>query len=178
MSILTIIRRFLANHRLSVVIDPNDNSVTFDPPLVRALRILEQTQAFIHTFTVKRHGRTYFAFALNPPCINPEECFCSEVQIDDQTGDIGYESLCPTVSRICFDYCLPAQAKSRLSVKRLRSKGKGAFDYYIILPPKSAPKSSLIPSNIGVTYEPTQEDIIRQKEMQQMMQRLQQNQKK
>lgn len=150
MSIINSIRRFIAKRRLSIVLDPRDNSITFDPPLVRHMDILSQSQAFIYTFRVRhkvrywllpfltKGYREYYAFSLNPPGIDPESDFVAQVQIDDSTGDIGYECLCPGVSRIAYDLDLPVSTRSRLSVVPHRTSGNDSFTYYRIVPPSSA----------------------------------------
>ncbi len=155
MNILHSIRRYFAFRRLSIILDPRDNSVTFDPPLVRHMDILSQSQAFIYTFRVKhkvRHWllpflskgtREYYAFALNPPSIDPQSDFVAQVQVDDSTGDIGYECLCPGVSRIAYDLGLPTTLRSRLAVIPHRTKGKDAFTYYRIVPPSRFAASKL-----------------------------------
>lgn len=156
-------------HQLSVVLDPSDNSITFDPPLVKDMDILSASQAFIHTFKVQYRGRACYAFAFNPP-ISTEENICSEVQIDDLTGDIGYECLCPSVSRICYDYALPDAVPIRITVSKHRTKGENSFTYYIISPPKFAPKVSSLPSKPPVEYVPTAEEKAHMEEMERLRQ--------
>ena len=118
------------DHRLSVVIDPRDNSITFNKPLVRRIRPLSLNETKVFAFFVPESQN--YAFAINPELDRPTQQ--ADIMINTKLGCVGFESLNPTVARICFSYGLPFNAPCRLSVRRRSIKN---MYFYEILRPRT-----------------------------------------
>ena len=114
-------------HRVMFVIaDPTDNSITLSKALCNHMDVMNLEQAKVFVF--KAEGD--YAFILNP---NLEvETQLADIQYNDKHRCIGFESLCPTVNRIFFDYNLPPFDKVKLSVD---TRTAGERRYYAILKP-------------------------------------------
>lgn len=132
--------RWLGNMRLYVIADSTDNSVTFSKDLFRMLDVMDQDEAKVFVFHLcnacsevpgRWAGRIY-AFTVNYPFA--QETQQGEIQYNAKYRSIGFESLCPTVNQIFYDYSLPAMTKAKLSVVPAVELHNG-FKYYIIMPP-------------------------------------------
>ena len=60
------------------------------------------------------HCGVEYAFTLNPDLDQPT-CL-ADIQYNSKHRSIGFESLCPTVNRIFYDYGLSPHRKAKLSV--------------------------------------------------------------
>lgn len=129
--------RWYRHRTLYVIADATDNSITFSRNLFDLLDVMEQEQAKVYVF--KLHSKPYYAFAINPPI--EQETQLADIQYNTKHKCIGFESLCPTVNRIFYDYGLPNNIKAKLSIERgltyIESKSDIAkpFTYYLFLPP-------------------------------------------
>lgn len=123
------IRQWLDNLSMYVVVDGEDSSVTLSQRLVKDMGVMNmEIQPKVIVFRLPEcHS---YGFMLNPD-IEQETQLC-DIQYNDKYKTIGFESLCPTVSRILFDYNIPV-SKCKLSVKKHRIVG-GKI-YYIICKP-------------------------------------------
>lgn len=118
MKLFTKIRQYLRARRLHAVLDGRDNSVTLSKRLYKHIEHnLRQGKVFVF-----RAGDEY-AFTLNIP---DEPTQVSDIQYNGKYKTIGFESLCPTVNQILYDYCLP------FGKHKLRVRYNAKFDYYII----------------------------------------------
>lgn len=108
--------QFIDNRLMYVIVDGADNSVTLSKRLTKSMKLMEQTQAKVFVFRIPESAS--YGFMLNPNI--EQETQISEVQYNDKYKSIGFESLCPTVNRILYDYGLPS-IKCRLSVKRCKT---------------------------------------------------------
>lgn len=126
---------------LYVICDARDNSVTISRALFDMMDVMNQEQAKVLVFrrccavveqNSKWNGNVY-AFMLNPALGDQQTQLC-DIQYNSKHRSIGFESLCPTVNRIFYDYGIPTGTDVvRLSVETGETHG---IPYYIILPPK------------------------------------------
>lgn len=130
-----IVRKYinrLRNRRLYVTVDPADSSITFSPTLYsRILRhAVSSDSARVIIFRLSNANQ--YAFMVNPD-VNPAETILADIQYNPKYDCVGFEALCPTVSRILFDYSMPYQQKCRISVSP--EKTADGKRYYILNKP-------------------------------------------
>jgi hypothetical protein len=95
--------------------------------------------------SVGKSGSNY-AFALNPPLGGQPTQLC-DIQYNSKHRTIGFETLCPSVNRIFYDYGLPSDKPAKLSVDTalaIRTDMKAKDEpmlYYIILSPHAVARS-------------------------------------
>jgi hypothetical protein len=119
MKIIDTLKQIIS--RRTVVLDSSDNSVTLSRRLYRHIEHnLRQGKVFVF-----RAGNEY-GFTLNLPT---EPTQVNDLQYNIKYKSVGFETLCPTVNRILYDYNLP------LGKHRLRVTHNPKFDYYIIHQP-------------------------------------------
>lgn len=117
------IRQWIDNLFMYVIVDGNDNSVTLSKRLAKKMRVMQLEQVKVFVFYIP-NMRSY-GFMLNPNF--EQETQLADLQYNGKYRTIGFESLCPTVNRMLYDYSLPL-AKCKLSVKRHKTaEGK---EYY------------------------------------------------
>lgn len=99
--------------RLYVLADPSDNSMTLSRKLFGHIRENADGEgvAKVLVFSVSEDG---YAFIVNPK-IDQKTQMC-DIQYNSKHKCIGFETLCPTVGRIFYDYGLPSDRLIRLSV--------------------------------------------------------------
>lgn len=98
------IKQWIDNLFMYVVVDGKDNSVTLSKRLAKRMKVmtLEQVKVFVFYIpSIRSYG-----FMLNPDF--EQETQLSELMYNDKYRSIGFESLCPTVNRILYDYGLPS----------------------------------------------------------------------
>lgn len=97
-----------------VIADPADNSVTLSRRLFAHIRdnAEEGEAARVFVFRIPEDGS--YGFAVNPRMEQPTQ-WC-DIQYNEKYRCIGFETLCPSVGRILYDYGLPASVKVKLSV--------------------------------------------------------------
>lgn len=98
--------------RLYVIADPADNSVTLSKALFQHIRsnAHEGDEARVFVFKVAQS----YGFMANPGIEQPTQ-MC-DIQFNDKYRCIGFETLCPSVGQILYDYGLPADGRIKLSV--------------------------------------------------------------
>lgn len=109
--------RWYRHHSLYVIADPADNSITLSHALFNHMDVMNLDVAKVYVFQVSSaapHCGVEYAFTLNPDIDQPT-CL-ADIQYNSKHRSIGFESLCPTVNRIFYDYGLPPYKKVRLSV--------------------------------------------------------------
>lgn len=131
--------RWYANMKLYVIADATDNSITFSRHLFRLLDVMDEADAKVYvTQLCNFTGRqgTLYAFCINPPI--KQDTQLADIQYNPKYHCVGFESLCPTVARIAYDYGLSAMQRIKLSVSPCTvTRYDGAvLNYYSILPPK------------------------------------------
>lgn len=124
--------RHFRHHTLYVIADPADNSITLSRRLFRHMDVMKLDVAKVYVFKLSQTGDKgiTYAFALNPPVGQSTQM--SDIQYNAKHRTIGFESLCPTVNRIFYDYGLPSDAKIKLSVE---PRSVNNITYYEILRP-------------------------------------------
>lgn len=127
--------RWYRHRSLYVIADPADNSVTLSRALFENMDVMNQEQAKVFMFSVgDLIVGTGYAFTLNPDIEQPT-CL-ADIQYNSKHRSIGFESLCPTVNRIFYDYGLPYDRPAKLSVEPATIPWQGkTFTYYKILRP-------------------------------------------
>lgn len=124
--------RDFRHYTLYVIADPADNSVTLSRRLFKHMDVMKLNVAKVYVFKLLQTGDkgTIYAFALNPPVGQPAQM--ADIQYNAKHRTVGFESLCPTVNRIFYDYGLPSDAKVKLSVEPCSVNN---ITYYTILRP-------------------------------------------
>lgn len=105
----SIIYRFA--RRYYVLADPRDNSITLSRPLWNHIRHSDKAPK-VFVFFIPSLQR--YAFTIDPK-LN-QETQLADIQYNSRFRSIGFESLCPSVGRILYDYQLPHDTPVRLSV--------------------------------------------------------------
>ena len=132
--ILLCLYNWLFGSKLYVIADPKDNSITLSRGLFSHMGGMSLDKAKVYVFYVPARGA--YGFTLNPSLDKPTQ-LC-DIQYNSKHQCIGFETLCPTVNRIFYDYSLPHDMKCKLSVRARRTAD--ATLWYEIVKPK--PKKS------------------------------------
>lgn len=119
--------------RYYVIADPSDNSVTLSKHLFNHMKKCAERSGegdvSVFVFRVTKEGT--FGFMLSPEISEPTQ-LC-QIQYNGKYRCIGFETLCPSVGRILYEYGLPAFRQVKLSVEvRETPQGK---TYYQLIPP-------------------------------------------
>ncbi len=119
--------------RFYVIADPADNSVTLSRRLFLHMKRRAESsgasEASVFVFRIPHHGT--FGFMPNHGIDKPTQ-LC-QIQYNGKHKCIGFETLCPSVGRILFDYGLPALRPVRLSVS-VRQTPQGKVYYQLEVP--------------------------------------------
>ena len=112
-----------------IIADATDSSVTLSKHLFRHMQESEEnTGTKVFVFFIPSTG--CYGFMLNAPTDKPT--ILADIQYNDKYRCIGFETLCPTVSRIFYDYGIHVH-KCKLSVSpKTNSDGR---TYYQIEKP-------------------------------------------
>lgn len=122
-----------------VLLDPRDNSVTLSRKLFQHIKGSSDSDA-LKVFVFSIAGDGAFGFVLDPGFENPTQ-LC-EIQYNSKHRCVGFESLCPSVGRILYDYGLNADRSVALSVS-IRKTQDGRTYYRIERPPKNLVREAL-----------------------------------
>lgn len=97
-----------------VVADPADNSITLSKRLFLHIKrnAKEGDTACVFVFRIAKHNA--FGFTVYPDIEQPTQ-LC-DIQYNGKYRCIGFESLCPSVGLILYEYGLPCDNKIKLSV--------------------------------------------------------------
>ncbi len=114
MKIFDKIRSYFNSMKYYVVADPNDNSMTLSKSLFKDMQQRAKENETAKVFVFRLQGIGSFAFAVNPQ-VEQETQLC-DIQYNGKYKCIGFESLCPSVARILYDYHLPYDKPIKLSV--------------------------------------------------------------
>ena len=115
--------------RYYVIADPSDNSVTLSKHLFAHMRKGAGGDASVFVFRIPHQGS--FGFMLNHGIDEPTQ-LC-QIQYNGKYRCVGFETLCPSVGRIFYEYGLPALHPVKLSVE-VRKTPQGRT-YYKLTPP-------------------------------------------
>lgn len=97
-----------------VVADPNDNSVTLSRRLFNHIKKHAKDDDVSKVFVFYIPEDKCYGFMLNPP-IEQETQLC-QIQYNGKYKCIGFETLCPSVGYIFYNYGLPSDKSVGLSV--------------------------------------------------------------
>lgn len=132
MIIINKIKQWYNSLRYFVILDPDDNSVTMSEKLFK--HICNNNDAGDNaTVFVFATSDNHFAFAINPSGIDSPTQLC-DIQYNDKHKCIGFETLCPSVGRILYEYGLSAERKCKLSVSVKRTEKNSLMYYQIDMP--------------------------------------------
>ena len=107
--------RWYRHRALYVIADPRDSSITLSKTLFEVMEVMDKEQAQVLVFTVgSGTADVQYAFAINPDIKQPTQ-LC-DIQYNTKLHTIGFETLCPTVARIFYDYGLGTDSPVKLSV--------------------------------------------------------------
>lgn len=123
------IKKWWQSLRYYVIADPADNSVTLSKALFNHIKnnAREGDEARVFVFRVgERYG-----FMANPGIEQPTQ-MC-DIQYNDKYRCIGFETLCPSVGQILYDYRFYATQRVKLSVS-VRQTWQGKTYYQIEKP--------------------------------------------
>ena len=115
--------------RYYVIADPADNSVTLSRHLFAHMRKGAGANTSVFVFRIPLYNT--FGFMLNPGIDEPTQ-LC-QIQYNGKYRCIGFETLCPSVGRILYEYGLPALRPVKLSVS-IRRTPQGKVYYQIDVP--------------------------------------------
>lgn len=115
--------------RYYVIADPADNSVTLSRHLFAHIRKGTGGGTSVFVFRIPHYNT--FGFMPNPGIDGPTQ-LC-QIQYNGKYRCIGFETLCPSVGRILYDYGLPALRPVKLSVS-IRRTPQGKVYYQIDVP--------------------------------------------
>lgn len=100
--------------RYFVIADPADNSITLSRRLFDHIRNSAQGSDVPKVFVFRIPGNGSFGFMLNPGIDEPTQ-YC-DIQYNGKYRCIGFETLCPSVGMMFYEYGLPVTGRVRLSV--------------------------------------------------------------
>lgn len=114
--IIDRIKLWYQSIRLYVIVDPTDNTVTISERLFLHLKenASENDIARVFTFAVAKNN---YGFMVNPILeVEEPEYHLYNIQYNDKHKSIGFQTLCPSVGKILYDYNLPPDKSVKLSV--------------------------------------------------------------
>lgn len=114
MKILKRITDIIRSFRYYVIADPYDNSITLSKGLFDHIKKHSGKGNVPCVFVFQIKEKRSFGFMVNPN-IEEKTQLC-EIQYNDKYKCIGFETLCPSVGKIFYEYGLPHDKKCKLSV--------------------------------------------------------------
>ena len=113
--------------RYYVIADPADNSITLSKRLFHHIKnnAAEGDAPTVFVFHIPDNDT--FGFMLNPGIEQPTQ-MC-EIQYNGKHKCVGFESLCPSVGRIFYDYGLNDDKPVILSVSVQKTNGKFYYQF-------------------------------------------------
>ena len=97
-----------------VIADPNDNSITLSKALFNHLKSNASDRAIAQVFMFRIMDSREFGFMENPE-ISETTQMC-DIQYNSKYRCIGFETLCPSVGQIFYDYDLDPFNPCKISV--------------------------------------------------------------
>ncbi len=97
-----------------VIADPADNSITLSKRLFLHIKNNARKSDAARIFVFRISGDDTFGFIINP-VIEQATQMC-DIQYNDKYKCIGFETLCPSVGRILYEYGLSDNCRVKLSV--------------------------------------------------------------
>lgn len=106
--------KYIESLKNFVIADPSDNSITLSKRLFEHIKKNADGNDIPYVFVFRIAKSNTFGFMVNPE-IKEETQLC-QIQYNTKYKCIGFETLCPSVGRILYDYGLPDNHKIKLSV--------------------------------------------------------------
>lgn len=131
--IITSVRRWFWSLRRFVILDPADNSVTLSRLLFADMR-RRASEGAAQVFVFRVPAEHSYGFMLGSPREEPTQ-LC-DIQYNDRFRCVGFETLCPSVGRMLYEWHLPPTTRCKLSVSLRRTTDGRA--YYLIVPPRKS----------------------------------------
>lgn len=125
------VKKWWQSLRYYVILDPADNSVTLSKALFNHIKDNAHEGDEARVFVFKVSGSENYGFMANPGIEQPTQ-MC-DIQYNDKYRCIGFETLCPSVGRIFYDYGLNATKSVKISVS-IHSTPQGKVYYQIEKP--------------------------------------------
>lgn len=117
--ILKKLKKWWQSIRFYVIADPADNSITLSKALFGHIMNNAHEGDYARVFVFKIPHTGCFGFMTNPEIEQPTQ-MC-DIQYNDKYRCIGFESLCPSVGQIFYEYGLGATGRVKLSVSPQRT---------------------------------------------------------
>lgn len=117
--------------RYYVMADPSDNSITLSERLFKHIRNNAKGDDTANVFVFYIPLEDCYGFMFNPE-LERETVMC-QIQYNDKYRCIGFETLCPSVGRIFYEYGLPADKPIKMSVA-VRKTISGNIYYQLLRP--------------------------------------------
>lgn len=141
---MTIVEKIMQRWRALryyVIADPTDNSITLSKRLFSHMRKVAGNDASVFVFRIPKNGT--FGFMVNHG-IGDHAQLC-QIQYNGKYRCVGFETLCPSVGRIFYEYGLPALLPAKLSVT-VGHTAHGKIFYQISMPSSKLIKSCIASS--------------------------------
>ena len=97
-----------------VIADPADNSITLSKRLFLHIKNNARKSDVARVFVFRISGDNTFGFIINP-VIEQTTQMC-DIQYNNKNKSKGFETLCPSVGRILYEYGLSDNCRVKLSV--------------------------------------------------------------
>lgn len=108
------IKKWWQSLRFYVIADPADNSITLSKVLFNHIKDNAEEGDEARVFVFRVNGTQQYGFMVNPHIEQPTQ-MC-DIQYNDKYRCIGFETLCPSVGQILYEYGLQATKRVKLSV--------------------------------------------------------------
>lgn len=112
--ILSKLKQLWQSARYYVIADPADNSITLSKRLFRHIKDNADAGDAAQVFVFRIPDADAYGFMVNPQIEQPTQ-LCS-IQYNGKYRCIGFETLCPSVGVMFYNYGLPADRRVKLSV--------------------------------------------------------------
>lgn len=123
------LKNWLQSLEYYVIADPEDNSITLSKRLFKHIQnhAEEGDAAKVFVFQVSEDeesvtGSVKYGFMVNPDINKPTQ-MC-DIQYNSEHKCIGFETLCPSVNRIFYEYGLPSNCPIKLSISIRKAQDK------------------------------------------------------
>lgn len=127
------IKKWLQSMRYYIIADPADNSITLSKALFSHIKSNAHEGEIARVFVFRIKSTHLYGFMTNPS-IEQSTQMC-DIQYNNRYRCIGFETLCPSVGQIFYDYGLPATQCIKLSVSLQQTQDNKQKIYYQIEKP-------------------------------------------
>lgn len=131
MKILKRIKNIIMSLKYYVIADPSDNSITLSDGLFNHIIKHYNKYKLYSVFVFRIADHTSFGFMIVEDM--KEKTQLCQIQYNEKYKSIGFETLCPSVGRIFYEYGLPYDKKCKLSVS-VKKTGTGKIYYEFDVP--------------------------------------------